>query len=525
MKTGPFPAIALLFASSAICQVAIPPHSSVYNGYSRGYNFTAGVPFIITQLQLPPEAMQAGDTGSFLVRVNGATALRSVGVAGGSITPNLLINSGDVVDIIGNWSPAVTGNFTAHNSYTATSPNATTILGVPHNLTRTGWQWDIGDTAWASGTYLAPVAGSMGRIFMYVGAPAGFATATPYGTGCYDKAVSFYENFVGSNTFDLGSATSVNSIQMIPNGNGGYTVVPGGTTWWTPVGANLGLTDDSQSAALPMSFSFPYPGGSTSSIIVASNGVIGLTATGSTLSGYPTPAVFMTQGARLAPLWTDLDPGPTGAGTIVFDDDSPNGVVYVTWTGVAVWEATPSSPRFLNTFQVAMHSNGLVEYRYQSCSAPATAGLNTMTGFTPGGTARDPGNRDISATLPFTTSTDMNALALAASARPVLGASINLVTTNCATASVGANILSFTQHNPGLPLAGLGMPGCQQYVGLDAVSLFFPSGGTGSNSFSIPNNPAYAGMHVFSQSAAFVTGLNPLGVISSNGVDLLANPN
>jgi len=67
------------------------------------------------------------------------------------------------------------------------------------------------------------------------------------------------------------------------------------------------------------------------------------------------------------------------------------------------------------------------------------------------------------------------------------------------------------------------MPGCRQYVGLDASLLFLPVGGIGSQSFQVPNVTGFAGVIVTSQSAAFVPGINPLGVISSNGIELLLN--
>jgi len=164
---------ALLLASAAICQVTIPPHASTYNGFSRGFNFTAQNNFLINQLELPLNAQQVGDTASFLVRINGAVAFYSTGTTGPTVATSLVINPGDVVDVIGNWSPAVPGNFTAHNSYGNTTPYATTIEGVPHTLNRTGWQWDIGDPLYTSGTYLAPVAGQMGRILMYTSPPSG----------------------------------------------------------------------------------------------------------------------------------------------------------------------------------------------------------------------------------------------------------------------------------------------------------------------------------------------------------------
>lgn len=352
---------------------------------------------------------------------------------------------------------------------------------------------------------------------------SGYASYSNYGTGCYDSAVSFYENFSPAPSFDLGgSASTVNTVMMIPNGQGGYTVIPGGNAWWTPVAANLGLGDDTSSPPITTSFSFPYPGGSTSSLIVSSNGVIGLTATGGTLTGYPSPGTLLGEGARFAPLWTDLDPSAaTGGGSVILDDDAPNGVVYVTWTAVPIWEATVSNPRFLNTFQVALHSSGLVEFRYQACSEPATSGLGVLVGFSPGGASRDPGNRDISVAMPFNTATDRSALALTASARPVIGTSINLVTSNIPTGTtVGANILSFSQYNPGLDLTGIGMPGCRQYVGLDTTRVFLVAGSSASVALNIPNLPGLGGLHVFSQSATFSTGFNPLGVIASNGVNL-----
>ena len=106
---------AALLAGAAVAQVAIPPHASVYNGYSRGFNFTAQTSFFITALDLPLDAKQAGDTASYLVRINGVVAQWSIGNAG-LIATSLPVVTGDVVDIIGNWSPAAAGNFTAHNS-------------------------------------------------------------------------------------------------------------------------------------------------------------------------------------------------------------------------------------------------------------------------------------------------------------------------------------------------------------------------------------------------------------------------
>jgi PKD repeat protein len=158
---------ACLLAGAAVSQIPIPPHSSIYNGFSRGFTFTAQTTFTIIGLDLPLDAFQAGDTAAYLVRVNGTVSLWSRGNAG-PIVANIQVAPNDVVDIVGNWSPAAPGNFTAHNSYGGSAPYATTIHGVPHTLSRSGWQWDIGDPTWVStgttGAFLAPTTGAMGRV-------------------------------------------------------------------------------------------------------------------------------------------------------------------------------------------------------------------------------------------------------------------------------------------------------------------------------------------------------------------------
>ncbi|MCA8947853.1 MAG: PKD domain-containing protein [Planctomycetes bacterium] len=165
--------VATVFAAGALCQqIAIPPHASTFNGFSRGFHYTAPVDHVITRLDLPVDAFQAGDTASYLVRINGATALSSAGNAG-AIATAILVQTGDLVDVIGNWSPAVTGNLTAHNSYGSSAPYASAILGNAVTLFRTGWQWDVGDPAYASGTYLSPSGGSLGRVLVDVAPPSG----------------------------------------------------------------------------------------------------------------------------------------------------------------------------------------------------------------------------------------------------------------------------------------------------------------------------------------------------------------
>ncbi|MCC6659413.1 MAG: PEP-CTERM sorting domain-containing protein [Phycisphaerales bacterium] len=180
MKTKTLAAVVgLALAGSAMAQVAIPPHASVYNGFTRGFSFTSQVAFTITELSLPTEAFQPGDTASYMILLNGAEAYRSVGNAG-AVNPNFNVAVGDVVGIIGNWSPAVTGNFSAHNSYGAGGGTfITNIEGVAHTLFRAGWQWDIGDPGYlGGGPGFTTLTGSVGRLFMTtapIPAPASLA--------------------------------------------------------------------------------------------------------------------------------------------------------------------------------------------------------------------------------------------------------------------------------------------------------------------------------------------------------------
>ena len=50
----------------------LPPAATVvYNGYSRGFSFTAQNDFFIQDAELDATAFQAGDTGGVRVAVNG----------------------------------------------------------------------------------------------------------------------------------------------------------------------------------------------------------------------------------------------------------------------------------------------------------------------------------------------------------------------------------------------------------------------------------------------------------------------
>jgi hypothetical protein len=408
-------------------------------------------------------------------------------------------------------------------------PNLGKDLTVDVYLDGTGWTGSTraldvvsGAAAGALGTRIYDTSGMSGTSgtvgteytliceFSFV-PPSGYAVAASYGTGCIDRAgATFYETFP-PNTFDLANT----SLSLLPSGSG-YVVLTGSNTWWTPVGTNLGLTDDSVSAALPLGFTLNYPGGSTTDVYASSNGFVW--AQPSTDNGCcdGNPGSLRGAGARWSALWNDLN--PASAGTVVFDQDPTNGAAYLTYTGVPEYGTTN-----LNSFQFAFFSNGAVEIRWQGCTV---ANHTVLAGWSPGGGAKDPGSVDISTSLPIVTTPDIFPLAHSASARPVLGSTITLNTTNVPMGTViGTTLFGLAEWNPGLPLAGLGMPGCFQYLSIDASAIWFPVGSTGSTVFPLPSSIGFAGVQVKTQSAALVPGINALGAITSNGVRLTLDQN
>ncbi len=341
--------------------------------------------------------------------------------------------------------------------------------------------------------------------------PSGVAYSLPYGEGCIDEArASFYELFP-SGAFDLSNT----AWQFVPTGSG-YFFLPATPTWRTPTSPPLLLGTNTVSSAQNLGFLLSYPGGTTSSVQVASNGF--LWAQSNTNNGccQGAPQTLLTLGARWCPLWTGLD--PSAGGTIHFETDAANGAAYVTFLNVRESGTTSTS-----TFQVAFFANGTVEFRYQNC---AVTNHQTLTGWSPGANNLNRGSIDLSVAATIVTSPDLNALRHAASARPRLGSTIQLTTSSLpAGALLGATIGGLTELNPGLDLGPIGMPGCRQFVSADAAIAWLPGSGTGGSPFAIPASPSLAGIAIRTQGAALVPGINTLGALTSNGLRLVIDAN
>lgn len=335
--------------------------------------------------------------------------------------------------------------------------------------------------------------------------PAGSAAVNEYGTGCPERRAACFEEFESSShPCDL-AGTSVRYTPIA----GGYRVDAGTAALSTLPSTVLPLGDEECTAALPLPFVFPFvrngASQSTPEIVVSSNGFVWLDG-GATDPGPGASAVGLClQAARIAAHWTDLN--PSAGGSVRFAADAASGTAVVTWD--AVPEAISSGTI---TAQVVLHANGDFELRY----GPLAASLPSFAGFAPGNTLLA-GSVDLSAAAGLLALADAQALRLVATDRPVLGTSfapeIRRVPNG---ASIGLVIYSTTQL--ALDLTFLGIDGCWLWTGLDVIDVVVPLQEGATSPIVIPVNQALVGFQLTAQAAAAVSGFNPFGLVTSNGL-------
>ena len=522
----------LLSAASLFAQSPLTTTYAGGNGLGAGstiyFDLQVTLPITITQIDVNSSST-ASTAGSIDVRTCPTTyvgndtnaaawtlAASGPAVAAGAGVATPVTLTSPLALLPGNYGLAITFNGIAQNYSNGTG---TAVPGSGSNQTYTTPELTLlagASSGGAPGTAICCVPRVFNGALYYSLGSGAFATRTPFGAGCLDTSSSFYETF-GNGLFDLaGQGGLTNSLLLNPTGGGGYAVLPGSNTFFTPTSANLGMTDDSvNTQTLP--FPWVTPTGVTTTVVISSNGF--LWSAPNTVNGCCNgdPVQFFTQAERYAILWQDLN--PTIGGSVHFDVDPSGQVAYVTWLNVPEYAQAAN----LNTFQVAIFASGAVEYRWQQCG---NISHTVLVGYTRGLGARNPGAIDISATVPFVTQPDRIPLALNTSARPQIGTTINCVTTNVpSTSGVGLLGLGFGALVPPFDLTLLGAPGCFQHVGVSATAVYIPTAGTGTLPFTIPNNQALAGVRVFAQSIAVDPTINALGAITSNGLDLLLNPN
>ncbi len=366
-----------------------------------------------------------------------------------------------------------------------------------------------GTTASRLSTWLDPL--NTGATSVNTLVPAGYATATQYGTGCYTSWGAYAQTFA-ANAFDLGgtAATTV-TVNHAPIANG-YTVQAGTNTWFPPVAANLGLTDDSVSGVLTLPFAFAFPGGSTTQVRMCSNGYLWLNGASTLADFQPSVTTLAAGPARLAPLWMDLNPG--AGGSCHYDVDPSGTAVYFTWNNVPYFNTTVG-----NTCQLVLRSTGAVEFRYRAIGSQA----GTCVVGRSRGVSAVPPNTDISAAMPFPITVDAAGLTFAPVNRPIVGTTqtVNLTNVPAPASSIGLVLLGMSQINPGTNLVFLGAPDCFLYNPGTVIQTLFPLAASTPWGLPIPAAPALAGTHVHVQGAALIPpGTNAFGLLTSNGVDL-----
>jgi hypothetical protein len=358
------------------------------------------------------------------------------------------------------------------------------------------------------------------RLYYSIGSAGTVAVQQSYGAGCYASYASFYEHFLTTASIDLSNT----AFQLVNTGTG-YLALPSTTAFVTPsaTATNLNLSDDSETI-VTLSATLPYPGGTTTSLNVCSNGHISTATNGAAFDYTPTPAEMLNWANASWTVWHDMIPNT--AGNVWFEE--VGGIAIITWLNVVGYQGqvagtTPS------TFQLQFNlTTGNVDYVFQSLDTVSvsgwTGGDGWLVGYSPAGASQDPGNVDLTAALPTAISlglTDTAPLALTAGARPIGGTVVPLTLSNIPGPSLGLVVLSFGAVVPGLDLGYLGMPGCTQHIALGGAVTLGAVVGNGSIPLSIPTDPFYFGFNVFAQGAALVSGVNPLGGLASNGVRLV----
>lgn len=328
------------------------------------------------------------------------------------------------------------------------------------------------------------------------------------GAGCYTSGRTVYEWFPSLAAMDLANTT----VTMLPTGNG-YFVTSGPTSaWHAPTVPGLGLSDDSV-VGVTLPFGFPHPGGSTHEVAVCANGFCWLgTAPASGAGDYtPTVAELLSLAPRLCAMWTDLLPdGAVNVDNVFFEVDPTNQSAYLTWVNVPAY----ANNAVRVNLQIALFADGTVQFRYGSVQGHTTPGL---VGYSPGLGAVDTGNRDFSAGWFLSAGPEIAPLSLGATL-PLLGTTVlHTIGSLPSGAVLAARLLSFTAL-PAVDLAPFGAAGCQLLVDTSAGSVdFVPGGGsTAALPLAIPAAAVLLGVQLHGQAAAFVPGVNPLGLLTSN---------
>jgi hypothetical protein len=388
-------------------------------------------------------------------------------------------------------------------------------------------------TAFASASP-APVAGSTGWNFWgairYVPGAASHACSekSNYGSGCYTIAGSTYQEFITAPTAQ--AALQGKALIFTPTGSS-YLMTQGAGVLIPQVAPTaLPATDDGE-ATITLTGTLTYPGGTTNQLFVHSNGYVSVGSNNTLPNGALNyvPEIIPMLAATNAAWWAWHDHNPTEVGSGLIDWEELGTLVVITYRDVESYPTTAAN-RSTVQFQIDT-ATGIVTIVFQTIAAGGSGvlqGDDWLIGFSPGGDSPDAG--------PFSITTLTNlqlnfpeqfALKLDASANPVLGTTVNLVTTRETIPGIGLNFVSIVQiPAPGFDLGIIGGGGCAALVDINAgvgnvISNLGLPGLSMTIPFPLPLNPTLAGGLVFSQSIWLDPVQNALGIITSDAVRLL----
>lgn len=274
--------------------------------------------------------------------------------------------------------------------------------------------------------------------------------------------------------------------------------------------------------SITLPFTFNYPGGNTTDITIGSNGYVYLAAVTdnsyAACGGYFGSIVsFRDEAARIVAYAHDLDASVAGAG-IFYEVGPANQFVRITWQNCPEW--LPAGGGQNNNIQMTLNANGNVDLVFGSLRN-SFAGNNALLGFTIGSGSPLGPQVDFSV-LDFQTGDGQTPPILSMSARPVLGTTPDLITDNLSPDTLFQILVTGLAGTPTpLALAPFGMPNCNLHLSLPGIVGTLLTGRT-ANYFSvpwtIPNSTAFQDVQFFFQAAPLKAGLNPAGLITSNGV-------
>jgi len=145
-------------------------------------------------------------------------------------------------------------------------------------------------------------------------------------------------------------------------------------------GTNLQLSDDSVAPANQLGFTFPGPGGAVTAIDISSNGFVWLGSNGNSACCNGDLPTFLSDIARIAPAWMDLNPSTAGAVWFNTFPATPQSLA----RAVVTWDQVPEYGTITPTFtiQLQMVSDGSFTFLYDS-----NVFHNVLIGCTQGGGA------------------------------------------------------------------------------------------------------------------------------------------